>query len=409
MDFSVPEDFVELLSQLDDFIEDKIVPLQREHEQYFDHRREYARTDWENGGIPRQEWEALLQRVRRMADEAGFLRYALPHELGGSNGSNLGMAIIREHLAHRGLGLHNVLQQEASIVGNFPIELILHRWGSEQQKQFIEPCIRGDQHLAFGITEPHHGSDATWMETRAVRDGDAWVINGRKRFNSAVHHATHDVVLARTSGEPGDPDGITAFIVPMETAGLNVLYYHWTFNMPTDHAEVELDDVRVGDDTILFEEGQGLRLIQAFVHENRIRQAAAGVGMAQYCIDEAVAYARERQTFGRALASRQAIQWPLAELHTEAEMVRNVVYKTAWSLDQVDDTEVRDMVSMANYRANRLVCDAADQAMQVHGGMGYTRHKPFEHIYRHHRRYRITEGTEEMQIRTVAGHLFSFL
>jgi alkylation response protein AidB-like acyl-CoA dehydrogenase len=105
----------------------------------------------------------------------------------------------------------------------------------------------------------------------------------------------------------------------------------------------------------------------------------------------------------------QAIQWPLAELYTECEMVRGLVYKTAWHLDRGHHMDVSHLVSMANYRANRLVCQAADQAIQTHGGIGYTRHKPFEHIYRHHRRYRITEGSEEIQIRRVAGTLFGFM
>jgi len=179
--------------------------------------------------------------------------------------------------------------------------------------------------------------------------------------------------------------------------------------MPSDHAEVTLRDVRVPDSAILHQEGEGLAVAQHFLHENRIRQAASGVGAAQYCIDRSVAYARERRTWGRALATNQAIQFPVAELHTETEMVRNLVYKTAWHLDRRDHLEVSDRVSMANYRANRLVCQAADLAMQVHGGVGYSRHLPFEHIYRHHRRYRITEGSEEIQIRKVAGHLFGFV
>ena len=144
------------------------------------------------------------------------------------------------------------------------------------------------------------------------------------------------------------------------------------------------------------------------MHENRIRQAASGVGAAQFCIDESVRYANERIVFGKPLWPNQAIQFPLAELQTECEMVRNLVYKTAWQLDRHHHMEVSDKVSMANYRANRLVCDAADLAIQVHGGIGYTRHKPFEHIYRHHRRYRITEGSEEIQIRRVAQILFAF-
>jgi len=179
--------------------------------------------------------------------------------------------------------------------------------------------------------------------------------------------------------------------------------------MPTDHAEVRLTGVRVPESALLHEEGAGLTVAQLFVHENRIRQAASGIGVAQYCIDESVAYARGRKTFGEPLANRQAIQFPLAELHTECEMVRGLVYKTAWHLDRKNHLEVSDQVSMANYRANRLACNAADLAMQVHGGIGYTRAKPFEHIYRHHRRYRITEGSDEIQLRKIAGHLFGFM
>jgi len=179
--------------------------------------------------------------------------------------------------------------------------------------------------------------------------------------------------------------------------------------MPSDHAEVRLTDVRVPDDTSLGGEGEGLRVAQAFVHENRIRQAASSLGVAQYCIDQSVAYARQRITFGKPLAANQAIQFPLAELHTECAMVRGLVHRTAWHLDRRDHMEVSDQVSMANYRANRLACDAADRAIQVHGGVGYSRHYPFEHIYRHHRRYRITEGSDEIQLRKIAGHLFGFM
>jgi acyl-CoA dehydrogenase len=136
------------------------------------------------------------------------------------------------------------------------------------------------------------------------------------------------------------------------------------------------------------------------------------LGAAQYCINESVKYAKQRKPFGKPLSSNQAIQWPLVELHTEAEMIRNLIQKTAWQMDQMSKPEVAlklsDKVAMCNYRANRLVCDAADRAMQVHGAIGYSRHKPFEHIFRHHRRYRITEGSEEIQMRRVAQYLFGF-
>jgi alkylation response protein AidB-like acyl-CoA dehydrogenase len=319
------------------------------------------------------------------------------------------MAVIREHLAAKGLGLHNDLQDESSIVGNFPQVIMMDRFGTEaQRKEWSEAMLTGERSFAFGLTEPGHGSDATWMETHAGRTGDGWVINGAKRFNTGVHRASHDLVFARTSGEPGQAVGITAFLVPVGTPGFEIPYYWWTFNMPSDHAEVELHDVTVADDAILGEVDRGLEVAQTFLHENRIRQAASSLGAAQYCIDRAVEYAGKRVVFGKPLSVNQAVQWPLVELQTEAQMVRLLVRYAAWHLDHNHHIEVSDKVSMANYRANRLVCEAADRAMQVFGGVGYTRHEPFEHIYRHHRRYRITEGSEEIQIRRVAQRLFKF-
>ena len=255
--------------------------------------------------------------------------------------------------------------------------------------------IRGEVLCGFGLTEPEHGSDATWLSTRAMRDGDDWVINGRKRFNTGMHRAHYDLVFARTSGEPGAHRGITAFLVPTATPGLEVLYQHWTFNMPSDHAEVALTDVRVPASAIVGEEGRALHSALLFVHENRIRQAASSLGAAQFCVDESVAYARSRTVFGKPLAVNQAIQ-------------RELVRATAERMDADGPLSASERVSMCNYRANRLVCDAADRAIQVHGGIGYTRGKPFEHIYRHHRRYRITEGSEEIQMRTIARELFGF-
>ncbi len=409
MDFDIPGDLQQLLKDIDAFIEDEIRPLEREDDniRFFDHRREYARTDWENGGVPRADWYALLRQMRDRADKAGFLRWALPKSLGGSGGSNLGMAVIREHLAHLGLGLHNDLQNESSIVGNFPTVLMVQNVGTDHQRTWCEPMITGDMRLAFGLTEPDHGSDATFLETTAYRDGDEWVINGRKRFNTGLDTATHDMIFARTSGNQGEANGITCFVVPTDTPGFNVDFMWYTFNMPSEHAELSLDNVRVsGPDCILGGEGKGLEMANMFVHENRIRQAASGVGAAQFCVDESVRYAQDRHVFGKPLWRNQAIQFPLAEMQTRCEMVRNLVYKTAWNLDRNHHMQVSDKVSMANYQANRLVCEAADLAIQVHGGIGYTRHKPFEHIYRHHRRYRITEGSEEIQIRRVAQRLF---
>jgi acyl-CoA dehydrogenase len=411
VDFTIPDEIQSTLDQLDDFIEREIKPLEREDDniRFFDHRREWARTDFDNGGVPRADWEELLREMRRRADAAGWLRLALPEEFGGRDASNLEMAIIREHLATKGLGLHNDLQNESSIVGNFPTVLMMRDFGTpEQIAGWMPGFLDGTRRLAFGLTEPNHGSDATYMETTAVRDGDEWVLNGMKRWNSGLHHATHDIIFARTSGQPGDPKGISAFLVPTDAPGFKVEFFWWTFNMPTDHAEVSLTDVRVGGDAVFGTIDRGLELAQHFVHENRIRQAASSLGAAQYCISEAVAYANNRVTWGKKLSTNQGIQFPLVELHTEAAMLRQLVRYTAWMLDHKHHMEVTHLVAMCNYRANRLACDAADRAMQTCGGVGYSRHMPFEHIYRHHRRYRITEGSEEIQMRKVGQHLFGF-
>jgi acyl-CoA dehydrogenase len=416
MDFDIPAAITAYLKELDAFIAAEIKPLELADDniRFFDHRREWARTDFERGGLPRHEWEDLLAEMRRRADRAGHYRYALPAEYGGKDGSNLAMAIIREHLAAKGLGLHNDLQNESSIVGNLPTVLMFRDFGTPAQKAaFIPGLLDGSLSIGFGLTEPNHGSDATWMETRAERHNGGWRINGEKMWNTGLHVATHDFVFARVSGKDGEARGIGCFIVPTNTPGFKVEEYLWTFNMPTDHPRVSLTDVWIPEDAVLGELENGLALAQHFVHENRIRQAASSLGAAQYCIDESVAYARARKPFGKPLAANQAIQFPLVELHTEAAMLRVLIRQTAWEMDRMSKPEVAirlsDKVAMCNYRANRLVCDAADRAMQVHGGIGYSRHKPFEHIYRHHRRYRITEGAEEIQIRKVAGHLFGLI
>ncbi len=418
MDFSLPPDLTAYLAELDAFIAAKIAPLQArdDNERFFDHRREFARTDFEAGGTPRAEWEALLKEAQTLADEAGHFRYGWPTSMGGKGGSQLALAVIREHLAAKGLGLHNDLQNEHSIVGNNPFVLLFKEFATpEQYARDSAALLSGQMTIAFGLTEPNHGSDATHLETRAVRetrDGQpGWRIDGEKMWTSGLHHASHCMVFARTSGADGEAKGITCFVVPAPL--IKIEEWLWTFNMPTDHPRVSLTDVWVPEESYWGEVDRGLAAAQSFVHQNRIRQAASSLGAAHYCIEESVRYAKARKPFGKPLADNQAIQWPLVELATQVEMLRLLIRKTAWDMDRLDHREIEhqlgDKVSMCNYWANRLVCEAADRAMQIHGGIGYSRHKPFEHIYRHHRRYRITEGSEEIQMRKVAAYLFGYM
>lgn len=386
MNFEVPQDLKDYLAKLDDFIEREITPLQNENDnqRFFDHRREHARTDWDRGGLPREEWEQLLKEATRRADKAGFWRFSLPKQYGGQNvetgrGSNLWMAVIREHLAAKGLGLFNDLQNEHSVCGNFPDVVMVQHFGSEEQKkELIEGRLRGEVRITFGLTEPGHGSDATHMDTRGVKQADgSYIINGGKMWQTGIHKATNCFIFARTSGKNGDAKGISCFNVPRHTPGLEVESYEWTLNMPTDHATISLTNVKVPASSIVGPEGEGLSIAQAFVHENRIRQAASSLGAAVYCVNQSVAYASKRKPFGKPLSSNQAIQFPLVELATQCEMLRLLIRKTAVDMDTMPHREVEqkvsDKVSMCNYWANRLCTQAADQAIQTFGGWGYSR------------------------------------
>lgn len=443
MNFALPDALQQHLAKLDAFVHQTILPLQHRNDnnRFFDHRREPSRTQWHNQGLPTPEWEALLDAARTLADEAGFFRFPIPVEYGGHGhpDTNLWMCAMRYHMASHpvyggGVSLANDLQNEHSVVGNFPDLLMLHHWGSDHQKAALIPArLRGEFRMTFGLTEIHHGSDATHMDTRAARctllpDGQpGWSITGNKKWQTGAHSATHMLIFARTSAfhRPGSAHGITAFIVPRNTPGLSIDSYEYTLNMPTDHATISLTDVRVPEDAVLGELHNGLAIAQTFTHENRIRQAASSCGAAKFCIDRSIAYARERIVFGKPLSANQAIQWPLVELATQVEMLRLLILRTATEMDTVQkriaagqgagtppwvaiERELGHKISMCNFWANRLATEAADNAIQVHGGNGYSRHQPFEHIWRHFRRYRITEGSEEIQKRRVAGYLFGF-
>ncbi|KAI9724698.1 MAG: hypothetical protein M1828_003567 [Chrysothrix sp. TS-e1954] len=447
---NIPPSLQSYLTDLDAFIESTITPLQNSHDnaRFFDHRREPSRTLFSAAtlpGRPNPAWTALLHQCVALADAAGFWRFSLPGRYGGQQPDttdatsgrvcNLWMAVIREHLAAKGLGLFNDLQTEHSVVGNFPVVFMLLDWGSEGQKEELIPgMLQGRVRPTFGLTEPEHGSDATFMDStgrRETRDGvEGWVLDGRKAWQTGIDAATCSLAVVRTSGKRGDSDGLTCFIVPTSAPGFKVEGLEWTFNMPTDHGTYSLSSVFVPDTSRLGPLGGGLNVAMTFVQENRIRQAASSLGAASYCIDRSIEHARRRRPFGRPLASNQAIQFPLVELRTTATMLRLLIRQTAEEMDErarrsrgaprpkgasrpeeapgevttssTSPLSLRGKVSMTNYTANRLACTASDLAIQIHGGMGYSRSLPFEHIYRHHRRYRITEGSEEVQMRGVA-------
>ncbi|KAK3216598.1 hypothetical protein GRF29_1g330612 [Pseudopithomyces chartarum] len=264
MNFSIPPSLQQFLTSLDSFIETQILPLQHKNDniRFFDHRREHARTDWDAGGLPHADWEALLAQARDLADTAGFYRTALPVQYGGradasGRGTNLWMAVIREHLAAKGLGLFNDLQNEHSVVGNFPDVVMVMNYGNERQKEeLIGGRLRGE--------DPQH-----------------------------AHRPRHHLP------QPLDP--------------------HTSLLGPLHH---------------------GLPIANTFTHENRLRQAASSLGAATYCVRSSILYSNTRRPFGTPLSHNQAIQFPLVELHTQIEMLRLLIRKTALEMDAMPHAEV---------------------------------------------------------------------
>lgn len=241
---NIPPELSEYLAKLDTFIAQEIKPLQdsNDNNRFFDHRREDARTDWSRGGLPKPEWYALMREAVRRADAAGFWRFSLPKRWGGhqddangGRGANLWMSVIREHMAAKGLGLFNDLQTEHSVVGNFPVIVMLMHFGNEQQqKELLVGQLEGKVHPTFGLTEPDHGSDATFMETVAVAESrggrKGWKIKGRKMWQTGLDVATHCFVFARTSEKAGSAKGVTCFVVPKQAPGLKVESFEWYKN-----------------------------------------------------------------------------------------------------------------------------------------------------------------------------------
>ena len=344
----------------------------------------------------------------RRADRAGLWRFALPAELGGRDGTNLELAIVREHLNRLGIGLFNDPQSETSMIGNFPTVILLHEFGTPAQKEaLLEPALRLEAGLAFGLTEPNHGSDATYLETVAHREGEEWVIDGTKRFNSGMHRASHDLVFARTSGVARRGPRHHGVHRPARGRGserglllVDVQHAHRPRRgQPQGRAGRAGGDPRRA-------RSAGWRWRSA----SCTRTASARPPRAS----ARPSSASRRPSAGRASGSCGASRCGATRASSsrsrscgpKLELVRGLVRRTAAELDHHHHMEVTHLVAMANYRANRLACEAADRAMQTCGGIGYTRHMPFEHIYRHHRRYRITEGSEEIQLRKVAQELF---
>ncbi|HKY07295.1 MAG TPA: acyl-CoA dehydrogenase family protein [Candidatus Binatia bacterium] len=351
----------------------------------------------ERGGDRTVEGQAL-QRARDLGVD-GVLQYTVPREFGGARDvvQARDLCILREELA-RGDALTDTMFAMQAL-GSQPIALA----GSEAQKRHYLPAVaRGSAIAAFAITEPEAGSDVAAMQTRALRQGDDFSITGAKCFISNAGIADFYVVFASTEPEKKSRS-VSAFVVPRDARGLEIKEKTALLS-PHPIGAIEFENCFVTKDALLGQLGEGLRIAFATLDLLRCSVGAAAAGLAQRALDEAVAYSKARHQFGRAIAEFQGIEFKLAEMKTELEAARLLVYQAAWAHDCAGaDAKARS--SMAKLYATEAAQRIVDQALQIHGASGLVAGSIMERLYRDVRALRIYEGTSEIQKVIIARDL----
>jgi alkylation response protein AidB-like acyl-CoA dehydrogenase len=363
-----------------------------EHEQLRESIRRFAQTElaphaeeWEETTFP--DW------VFTRMGELGFLGLSYPEEYGGQGGDYYSNLVLAEEIVHGNSGGMTMGVAVHTDMATPPI----HLFGTEEQKQrYLVPSIKGEKIACLGITEPDAGSDVAGIRTRAVRDGDEFVINGSKTYITNGHRADFIVLVTKTDPDAGY-DGFTLFIVDTDTPGfirekrLEKLGMH-----ASDTALLAFDDMRVPADAILGQEGKGFYHIMWELQGERLIGAAGCVAGAQKCFEKTIEYALERKAFGRSIGHFQVIRHKFAEMATKIEAARQMVYTTAWRF-QNGEYPVRE-ISMAKLYASRIAVEVADECIQIHGGAGYMKEYGVERVWRDMRLNRIGAGTDEIML-----------
>lgn len=333
----------------------------------------------------------------KKACELGFIGVHFPEEYGGAGMGILENALIVEEFCRADSTIGSAI-----ILADFSSEVVM-RFGSEEQKKEVLPKVAGGKAITAGCyTEPEAGSDLTAIKTRAEKDGDEWVINGTKTFITNGTIADYFIVLAVTNPE-AQPRyrGFTVFLVKKDTPGISVNKIGGKLGIrasPT--AEIAFKDVRVDDGAVVGELNRGFYHVLEFFDESRVEIAAQALGIAQGAFDRLINYVKQRKQFGQLIAAFQALQHRIAELKTQIETARLLVYKAAWNYDQgrIDP----GLTSMAKYWAGKVAMNVCDEAIQMHGGYGYIAEYEVERFFRDAKITEIYEGTKEIQLNTIA-------
>jgi alkylation response protein AidB-like acyl-CoA dehydrogenase len=327
--------------------------------------------------------------VPRLA-EIGFLGGPLPQEHGGMGLDNLSYCLIIEELGRADSSVRGIVSVNVGLVGK-----TLLKWGTdEQKKEWLPRICSGEALGCFGLTEPGSGSDAASLTTRAVIDGDDWVINGSKMFITSGTWAGIALIFAR-SGEEG-PKGISCFLVPTDSDGFSARPVKGKLGLRSqDTGELFLEDVRVPDSYRLGEEGKGFKVAMSALDTGRMSLAAGSVGIAQGALEASVSYSQERTQFSRPIARFQLVQELIADMAVETEAARLLTWKVAALADAGKPHTLES--SVAKYYASEVAVRAANAAVQVHGGYGYVDEYPVGKYLRDARVATLYEGTSQIQ------------
>jgi len=378
MQLEITPELAEVRAALRRFTAEKLEPL----------ALEIDRT----GEVPQAAVDLLRQH--------GYLGMRLPAEYGGG-GFDLSTYCLALEEFSRSHRMYTLLLDATS--GLNPIAIA--NYGTPEQKQkYVAGLANGTLSASFGLTEPEAGSDSQAMRTRAEKKDGGWVLNGRKHFISGAHRA--DVVLVMAVNDPAKRarGGITAFLVERGAPGFSVTRVDGTIGSEAIKlAELSFDDCFVPDSAVLGRVGDGFKVAMESLTNGRLGVSCSCIGAADRLLEMSVAYAKQRSTFGKPLAERQAIQWMLADSQVELSMARAYTYETLRRLQAGED--VGNAASVCKLYCSEMVGRVADRAVQIHGGMGLVRGYPVERFYRDVRHYRVGEGSSEIQRMLIAREL----
>jgi alkylation response protein AidB-like acyl-CoA dehydrogenase len=374
--------------------------LSEEHRLFRESVRDFAEKEVAPGAIERDRMhEFPADLLKRMA-ELGLMGIPFPEKYGGAGGDTLSYAIAVEEISRVDGSLGIILAAHISL-GASPFYLF---GNEEQKKRWLVPLASGEMLCAFGLTEPGAGSDAGGTTTTAVREGDEWVINGRKLWITSGRVAGVIVATAKTDRHAQGSRGISSFIIPRGTHGLSYGKDEDKMGLRSSiTSPLFFENVRVPADHILGKEGDGFKQFMQILDGGRISIGAMALGLGQGAFDAALAYATRREQFGQPIANFQAIQFKLADMAMKLEAARLLVYKSAMLKDQ--KKPFSQAAAMAKLYASEIGEECAYQAIQIHGGMGYAVESQVERMYRDVRLTTIGEGTSEIQRLVIARNL----